>query len=83
MVAFVRGAESGWPRQRKGIGLAKEDEWGRHSPRPPSSQSNWSTSADSELATVGSHDFETESSLDEKRSFAVFSSGSNNTRSPN
>ena len=60
---------------------AKEDAWRRaHSSRPSSSQSNWSTSADSELATMGSHDFETESSLDEKRSFAVFSSGSNDTR---
>lgn len=42
-------------------------------PVPVSSQS-WSSSVDSELATVGSFDTGTEASLEDKQSFAVFSS---------
>lgn len=41
-------------------------------PNPNTSSQSWSSSVDSELATVGS--FETEGSLEDKQSFAVFSS---------
>lgn len=45
---------------------------------PPISSQSWSSSVDSELATVGS--FDTEGSLEDKQSFAVFSGDSCDSR---
>lgn len=50
-------------------------------PAAVSSQS-WSSSVDSELATVGSFDTTTEASLEDKQSFAVFSSVSYDSPEP-
>ena len=43
-------------------------------PTVPISSQSWSSSVDSELATVGSFDTGTDASLEDKQSFAVFSS---------
>ena len=81
-MAFRRRVESSSARERSPASRKTGhaiDEW-RSRASSSLSNDNWSTSADSELATVGSHDFETESSTEEKRSFAVFSSTSNDSR---
>ncbi|XP_057372153.1 centrosomal protein of 131 kDa-like [Daphnia carinata] len=48
-------------------------------PPPHTSRRSWSSSIDSELATVGSYDTVTEYSLEDKQSFAVFSSASSDS----
>ena len=76
-----RNPYSSLRRQAGGSSTSREDSSVNKAPRdwvPPASSQSWSSSVDSELATVGS--FDTEVSLDDKQSFAVFSSVSCDSR---